>query len=95
MSDAAPSAGANRSPSHTQRFRRHGGPVLSVDQKRRQASVTAAAWKTFGSRDPMIAFLNTVDERLGGRPLDLAVNGEDGLNTVLAELRKVPAGGIG
>ena len=83
------SAGEQR---QTQRFRRAtGSAVLTTEQKDRQAKVTGAAWTRFGARDPMMAFLNTDDPRLGGRPLDLAVNGEEGLRAVLAALKDAPA----
>ncbi|MBB5714334.1 antitoxin Xre/MbcA/ParS toxin-binding domain-containing protein [Sphingomonas aerophila] len=71
----------------TQQFKRSGSKsVLSPDQKRRQAAVTDKAWRFFGSGTGMIAFLNEQHAELGGRPLDLAVNSEEGLHAVLAVL---------
>ena len=71
----------------TQQFKRAGTKsVLSPEQKRRQAAVTDKAWRFFGSGSGMIAFLNGQHDELGGRPLDLAVNSEEGLHAVLAIL---------
>ena len=85
---SAPEASASRS--HTQRFRRHSRtPALSTDQKRRQAVVTDAAWRTFRAGGAMAAYLNGYDAALGARPLDLAINGDDGLALVLDALRSI------
>jgi len=78
---------APRARPHTQQFRRAARPAaLSADQKRRQAVVTAAAWKSFGAGASMIAFLNAEHAGLGGRPMDLAVNSDAGLAAVLDAL---------
>ncbi|WP_287980264.1 MULTISPECIES: antitoxin Xre/MbcA/ParS toxin-binding domain-containing protein [Sphingomonas] len=74
----------------TRRFRPASQTRLSDDQKRRQATVMAAAWRAFGDRDRTMAFLNEADDVLGGRPLDLAVDGEAGLSAVLDRLAGVP-----
>lgn len=50
----------------------------------------AAAWRAFGDRERTMAFLNEADDELGGRPLDLAVDGEAGLSAVLDRLAGVP-----
>lgn len=47
----------------------------------RQGRITMLAWKRLGS-ESAIAFLNAHDETLGGRPLDLAVASEEGLDAV-------------
>lgn len=54
-------------------------PRLAPDQAARQGRVSRLAFEAL--REPMavIAFLNTHDEMLGGRPIDLAVAGADGL----------------
>ncbi len=74
-------------PRQTQRFR-PAQPRVKLDdgQKRRQAVVADAAWRAFRDRDRVIAFLNTPDDALGGRPIDLAIDGEPGLAAVIAEL---------
>lgn len=80
MSDAG-------SPRQTQRFR-PAQPRIRLDdaQKKRQAVVADAAWRAFRDRDRVIAFLNTPDTELGGRPLDLATDGDAGLCAVVARL---------
>lgn len=47
----------------------------------RQGRITLLAWNRLGA-DQAIAFLNGHDEDLGGRPLDLAVASEHGLEAV-------------
>lgn len=84
----APEAPAGDRP-RTQQFRRSvRKPALSAEQKQRQATVTAAAWRAFTSGQPMIAFLNSEHADLGARPLDVAINSDDGLAAVL---RLLPA----
>ena len=87
--DEAPAADEQRPGRRTQQFRRaNPKTALTADQKRRQAAVTDAAWRAYKSRDAMIAFLNTDDAQLGGRPLDLAVDSDDGLDAILVRLRE-------
>ena len=84
---SAEQAPPERATRPTQQFKRSGSKsVLSPDQKRRQAAVTDKAWRFFGNGSGMIAFLNQQHHELGGRPLDLAVNSEEGLLAVLAVL---------
>ena len=67
----------------TKRFRRRFDAVrLSPDQATRQGEAATAAWIAFKDRDAMVAFLNTHDDDLGGRPIDLAVESVEGLATV-------------
>jgi hypothetical protein len=47
----------------------------------RQGRITLLAWNRLGA-DAAIAFLNGEDAELGGRPLDLAVASESGLEAV-------------
>ncbi len=82
MSDA-PQIAASRP---TRRFRPANANRLSDGQKRRQATLMAAAWRAFGDRARTIAFLNEHDDALGGRPLDLAMDDEAGLAAVVARL---------
>lgn len=64
-------------------FRRdHNAPKLSRDEAARQLQVSQSAWSALRDRDAVIAFLNSHDEMLGGRPLDLAVAGAEGLDAV-------------
>lgn len=55
---------------------------LSPEQADRQGQVARSAWTALGNRDAVVAFLNTHDETLGGRPLDLAVASAEGLTAV-------------
>lgn len=55
---------------------------LSPEQAERQGRIARSAWAALGSRDAVVAFLNTHDDALGGRPLDLAVASAEGLTAV-------------
>lgn len=64
-------------------------PMMPRQDAARQARVAALAWSTFGDRERVMAFLNADHPQLGGRPLDLAIASDAGLNRVegvLAEL---------
>lgn len=54
------------------------GPRLSPEQAARQGRISQLAIARLGPQDA-IAFLNGKDEKLGGRPLDLAIESIDGL----------------
>lgn len=72
---------------HTQRFRRASNAVnLTADQRRRQATAMQHAWIALGSREAVMAFFNELSDVLGGRPLDLAVDSDEGLARVVALL---------
>jgi len=53
------------------------GQRLTPEAAARQGRVTQLAWRLLGGREAAIAYLNAHDERLGGRPLDLAVASEE------------------
>lgn len=90
MSARQPSPGDKKP--HTQQFRRAARPsALSPEQKRRQAVITDAAWRRFGQAAPMMAFLNSAHDDLIGRPLDIAVDSDAGLNAVLVALTSLEA----
>lgn len=55
---------------------------LAPEAAARQGQVTSMALQAFGDRHRVIAFLNTHDDSLGGRPLDLAIAGASGLAAV-------------
>jgi uncharacterized protein (DUF2384 family) len=55
---------------------------LAPDAAERQGRVARIAWEKLGNRDAMLAFLNTHDDALGGRPIDLAVESAAGLAAV-------------
>ncbi|WP_213981849.1 antitoxin Xre/MbcA/ParS toxin-binding domain-containing protein [Sphingomonas sp. dw_22] len=58
---------------------------LPADSAVRQGQVATLAFLKLG-REEATAFLNTFDEALGGRPLDLAVASADGLRAVEAAI---------
>ncbi len=68
-------------------------PKLSPDAASRQGEVTKLAFEALGGRNEAIAYLNTACARLGGRPLDLAVESADGLRRVakaIASFKPLP-----
>lgn len=76
----------------SQRFRHAANAVkLTAEQRHRQAAVTAAVWAAFGAREAAMAFFNEHSETLGGRPLDIAIDSDDGLARVLALLPRTDA----
>ena len=67
----------------TKQFRRKlPSTLLSPDQLRRQDVVFRCAWRSLGESGPVIAFLNGHNERLGGQPLLLALESDEGLARV-------------
>ncbi|MBX3564745.1 MAG: DUF2384 domain-containing protein [Sphingomonas sp.] len=94
MSDAP--ATADDQPTETadakpqfKRFRKRFDTVrLSPEAAARQGKAATVAFLTLKNRDAMIAFLNTHDDALGGRPIDLAVESDEGLEAVEAALAK-------
>jgi len=69
------------------------GPVLSHDESVRQGRAVRSAQAALGSVEAVRAFLNSHDETLSGRPIDLAVASEDGLIAVEAAIaRQAEAG---
>ncbi|PAX09101.1 antitoxin Xre/MbcA/ParS toxin-binding domain-containing protein [Sphingomonas lenta] len=48
----------------------------------RQGRLARSAWAALGDRDAVMAFLNTHDEAMGGRPIDLALVSDEGLDRV-------------
>jgi len=65
-------------------------PRLSPDQAARQGRVSRLAFDALRQPADVIAFLNTYDEALGGRPIDLAVASQDGLLRVEQALASLP-----
>ena len=64
-------------------FQKHSNsPRLEPDQAARQGRISRLAFETLRQPATVIAFLNTHDERLGGRPIDLAVASPQGLASV-------------
>lgn len=73
---------ADEKPQH-KRFRKRFDTVrLAPEAAARQGRVATLAWEVFRDRDAVVAFLNTHDDVLGGRPIDLAVESAPGLVAV-------------
>ena len=68
-------------PKRTPFRNKRGSARLSPEGVERQSRVTLLAWNLLGG-DSAIAFLNSYNDALGGRPLDLAVASEDGCEAV-------------
>ncbi|GGE91621.1 MULTISPECIES: hypothetical protein [Sphingomonas] len=69
--------------------KRFDGVRLSPEAAERQGRVTRLAFEALRDSAKVVAFLNTEDADLGGRPIDLAVASPEGLATVeraIAEL---------
>ena len=83
--EPAPEASA-RKPEY-KRFRRRFDTVrLSPEAAARQGRAATLAFEKFRDSASVVAFLNTHDDALGGRPIDLAVESAEGLNAVEAAL---------
>ncbi len=61
--------------------RRYSSVRLTSESLERQSRITLLAWNRLGA-DAAIAFLNTYDAGLEGRPLDLAVASTAGFEAV-------------
>lgn len=71
---------------------RFAAPRLDREQAERQGRVSRLAFDALRDPKKVIAFLNTHDEALGGRPIDLAVESVEGLQKVEAALAAIAAG---
>jgi hypothetical protein len=85
---------ANGDPPKAKFFRKKFTTVrLPADSAARQGKVATLAFLKLG-REAATEFLNTFDEALGGRPLDLAVASDEGLRAVEAAIAaRAGAGG--
>lgn len=61
---------------------------LPRDQAARQGDITQQAFRVLG-KDKAIAFLNTPNDRLGGRPIALATESAAGIAAVRSELQQL------
>jgi hypothetical protein len=68
--------------------RRARGTPIPRDQAARQGYITTLAFQILG-KDRAIAFLNTDDARLGGRPIALATESRAGQLHIEAELGRL------
>ncbi|WP_168355974.1 antitoxin Xre/MbcA/ParS toxin-binding domain-containing protein [Sphingomonas gei] len=62
--------------------KRFDSPRLSAEEAARQGRAAQLAWEKMPEPGAAVAFLNTHDEGLGGRPIDLAVASDAGLRAV-------------
>lgn len=83
--DPAPAATDAR-PARKSFVRRAALVRMTPEAAARQGRVAKLAWDALGERDAVLAFLNTHDDALGGRPLDLAIADADGLASVEAAI---------
>lgn len=74
------------------RFFRKSRSPFALDDARRQGDISQLAFSTMGGRDPAIAFLNTDNAALGGRPLTVATASPEGYELVAAAIRGWPSG---
>ena len=80
---------SSRSRSARCSFRRRSNTfLLSPDAAKRQGEVVNLAFLLLGGRNRAMGFLNTYNERLEGRPLDIAVASTDGCYRVKGAIRR-------
>lgn len=77
---------AQRSPGRKMFTRRTARVAMPVDAAARQGRVAMLAWEALGDGEAVRTFLNTHDDELGARPIDLATQSEAGLTTVAATI---------
>jgi hypothetical protein len=58
------------------------GIPLTREQAERQGRAVRGAWEGFAAPGAALAFLNSFNDELGGRPIDLAVASAAGLAAV-------------
>lgn len=69
------------------RFFRKSRTPLPPGDARRQGDISQLAFLMMGGRDPAIAFLNSDNKELGGRPLAVATASPEGYERVAAAIR--------
>lgn len=80
----------NKAVPWTKKFRRSVTPIRPTpEQLRRQDSILQCAWRSLGTSTPVIAFLNTHNEQLGGQPLHVALESDEGLVRVQGLLAEI------
>ncbi len=70
------------------KFRRSNAERLMPADAKRQGHITNLALTALG-RENAIAFLNSPNDHLGGRPLDLAIASDAGCLEVEAEIQRI------
>jgi hypothetical protein len=69
-------------------FRKSRAPLAPADA-RRQGDISQLAFMTMGGRDPAIAFLNSENTELGGRPIAIAIASPEGYERVATAIRSL------
>lgn len=72
--------------SRTKRFRSDNVKRMDPDAARRQAVLAQNAWHHLQDSAAVISFMNLHDDELGARPIDTAVESDEGLGRVLSRL---------
>ena len=67
--------------------RNRGITPLPRASAQRQGAISALAFQLLGGREPALDFLNTENAVLGGRPIAIATQSEDGYASVEREIR--------
>lgn len=80
--------GATSDEGDRRRFRGAVRSKLAPEVIARQSRVALLAFQRFPDREAALAFLNSVDEALGGRPIDIASASEAGAERIAATLRE-------
>ena len=80
--------GATSDEGDRRRFRGAVRSKLAPEVIARQSRVALLAFQCFPDREAALAFLNSVDEALGGRPIDIASANEAGAERIAAALRE-------
>ncbi|WP_010543828.1 antitoxin Xre/MbcA/ParS toxin-binding domain-containing protein [Sphingomonas elodea] len=80
--------GATSDEGDRRRFRGAVRSKLAPEVIARQSRIALLAFQRFPDRAAALAFLNSVDEALGGRPIDIASTSEAGAERIAAALRE-------
>ena len=91
MSDDKPadSQSSDQADRRTRSFRKRAPAIRpSLEQLRRQDALLQCAWRSLGDASSVIAFLNTHNDSLGGQPLHVALESDEGLLRVETILRE-------
>jgi hypothetical protein len=82
-----PTAPAVTAPRSDRNFRRRPADIrLPAAETERQSRAAQAAFRALPAPGAAAAFLNTPHDDLGGRPIDIAIASDAGLDRVLAAL---------
>lgn len=71
------------------RFFQKSRTPLAPAGARRQGDISQLAFLTMGGRDPAIAFLNSENTELGGRPIAIATESPEGYERVATAIRSL------